>query len=52
MTKEEAIDILFNEIDCIQSNCNRNCEDCTLAKEEHEIITALGIAIYSLSKET
>lgn len=48
MTRLKAIHILLNEKACVESNCDRNCGACSLAKEEAEIIEALNMAIEAL----
>ena len=56
MTREEAIAIIENEKKCVNranknDYCNRDCYNCELVKTDIEILTALDMAIRSLSQE-
>lgn len=44
MTKEEAINIIDNEIACVMSDCDRKCENCSLVKDQNEIVEAFMLA--------
>ena len=52
MTNEEAIEIIKNEIKCVSnSNCDRNCAECSLVMDSAEpIIEAFNIAIDAIKK--
>lgn len=54
MTREEAINVLKNEIRCVKStSCLREeCLNCTLTLPEHDILTALNMAIEALDSPT
>lgn len=45
---KNAISIIENEKECVQSDCNRDCSRCELVKEESEIVDAFILAIRSL----
>ena len=44
-----AISIIENEKECVQSDCDRDCSRCELVKEESEIVGAFDLAIRSLN---
>lgn len=50
MTREEAIALIKNEIQCVltQRNCKRDCEHCPLIKPEGDIREAFDMAIEAL----
>lgn len=52
MKTEQAIDIISNEIKCVQStNCLREeCSKCDLVMQTNEILEALNMAIEALQK--
>lgn len=54
MTREKAINVLKNEIRCVKStSCLREeCLNCTLTLPEHDILTALNMAIEALDSPT
>lgn len=52
MTKEIAIDILKNEINCVKAAeyCTRECNKCSLVRNSNDILAALAIAIDIVEK--
>ena len=53
MTNEKAVEILKNELACVQNtNCERSeCKNCYLVMPEKEITKALNMAIQALGQE-
>ena len=55
MTRQRAIDILSNELKCIERNdgvnCDRKCESCDLVMDADEIKDAYNFAIKILEQE-
>lgn len=57
MSFKEAIDIIQNEIKCVErasssaEPCDRQCNKCDLVKEDTKIINAMLMAIGALSYE-
>ena len=53
MTKYRAIDIIKNEIECVnrQDTCEHKCADCELVLPDIEIFEAYDMAIKALSQE-
>lgn len=54
MTNTEAINILENEIKCVEraNHCDRNCANCNLILEDFDILEAYEKAIHSLKYNT
>lgn len=52
MTINEAIKIIENEKECVQRDCNRDCANCELVKEENEIVEAFDIALACLKNSS
>ena len=50
MSNEEAIDIIKNEMLCVESNCDRDCSSCSLVKDENDILDSFGKAITALEE--
>ena len=42
----KAIDILHNEYECVGRDCDRDCANCELVKNEDEILEAIYIAVH------
>lgn len=51
MTKQEVINILKIEYECISRNCDRNCGYCDLVQEQTVLLDAYNSAIELLSIE-
>ena len=55
MSDREAIDVLFNELKCIDRNdgihCDRKCESCNLVMDVEIIREAYNMAISALEKQ-
>ena len=51
MTRYRAIDIIKNEIECVnrQDTCEHKCADCELVLPDIEIFEAYDMAIQALS---
>lgn len=49
MTPQEALEIISNERKCLETDCDRDCGKCKLAREEEDHLEALSIAIKPLS---
>ena len=52
ISREDAIDILLNEMECVQrasdEECNRDCAKCDLLRDTNKILQAYRIAIRAL----
>ena len=52
MSRDEVIDILLNEMECVQrasdDECNRDCAKCDLLRDTDEILQAYRISIKAL----
>lgn len=50
MSKQEAINIIKNEMECVRrgNSCDRNCGNCDLVKPEEDILDAYETAIRSM----
>jgi aerobic-type carbon monoxide dehydrogenase small subunit (CoxS/CutS family) len=53
MTREEAHDLMENELRCIQRSnyCDRDCAKCPLVKDDKELIEAYGYVIKMLEQQ-
>ena len=53
MTREEAHDLMENELRCVQrgSYCDRDCAKCPLVKDDKELIKAYGYVIKALEQD-
>lgn len=54
MTKKEAIEILRNEMRCVEASdtCGRDCRNCPLVREQEDVMQAYKIAIKALEEKT
>ena len=52
MTKKEAIEILENEMKCVETSdtCGRDCLHCSLVREQSDVMEAYRIAIKALKE--
>lgn len=52
MTKKQAIEIIENEIRCVQraNYCDRDCANCPLVRKDEDILSAYAMAIKALEK--
>lgn len=49
VSPEKAIELLKNERECVNtSTCDRDCKNCTLAGEQHEISDAIAMGIAAI----
>ena len=53
MTNKEAIEILENELRCVEQadTCNRDCRNCPLVREQEDVTTAYKIAIKKMKEK-
>jgi len=50
MTDKEVLDILHNELKCVQTNCNRDCSKCNIALPSPKPIEeSLKVAIKTMN---
>lgn len=52
MTKDKAIEILENEMKCVESSdtCGRDCLHCPLVREQSDVMEAYKFAIKALRR--
>ena len=51
MNAKRAIEILHNEIECVNTDCVRTeCRDCQLVMPKDDILEALNMAIKALER--
>ena len=54
MTREQAHDLMENELRCVQRGnyCDRDCAKCPLVKDDKELIEAYGYVIKALEQQS
>lgn len=51
MTRQEAIKVLQNEVDCAKTDCFLDCDSCDLYVSVEQALSAHDMAIYALRQE-
>ena len=50
MDYQRAIEIIETEIECVNSDCDRDCANCSLVMPKDDIIAAYNEAILALAQ--